>query len=142
MDLEARCFAIQALGDIGDEQAIEPLLTLLGDNFVAHEVIIALANLNPKITLPIIIKTLAHPDYLMQHYAVIALQNFSNSEVIDALITFVQDDTRYYLARITAVNTICYYPSPNVIEALFQTLPCDNPELQDAIVQWLTKIEN
>jgi HEAT repeat protein len=100
-DLQVQYEAAEALGDLGDEKAVEPLITALkrdetsGVRWKAAEALSKIGN--PAVES--LIATLQYPDEDVRWKAAIALGGIGNTDAIEPLIHLLSDDDRFVRSR-------------------------------------------
>jgi HEAT repeat protein len=100
-DLQVQYEAAEALGNIGDEKAVGPLIAALkcvefsGVRWKAAE---ALSKIGDPAVEPLI-AVLQHPDEDVRWKAAIALGEIGNTDAIEPLIALLRDDDRFVRSR-------------------------------------------
>ncbi|MDO8873019.1 MAG: HEAT repeat domain-containing protein [Methanoregula sp.] len=133
--------AAEALGNIGDESAVGPLITALKrDEFsgVRWKAAEALSKIgNPAVEL--LIATLQYPDDDVRWKAAIALGEIGNPDAIEPLIQLLSDDDRFVRSRAAhALSMIGNTAAPPLIQALKK----GDPDVRWGAALALGKIKN
>ncbi len=140
-DLQVQYEAAEALGNLGDERAIDPLIAALKrDEFsgVRWKAAEALSKIGDRAVGPLI-ATLQYPDEDVRWKAAIALGEIGNPDAIVPLISLLADDDRYVRSRAAHALSMIGEPAvPPLITALKRS---------DAGIRWgsalaLGKIKN
>ncbi|MDP2796833.1 MAG: HEAT repeat domain-containing protein [Methanoregula sp.] len=133
--------AAEALGNIGDESAVGPLITALKrDEFsgVRWKAAEALSKIgNPAVDL--LIATLQYPDDDVRWKAAIALGEIGNPDAIEPLIQLLSDDDRFVRSR--AAHALSMIGNP-AAPPLIQALKKGDPDVRWGAALALGKIKN
>jgi HEAT repeat protein len=133
--------AADALGNIGDEKAVDPLITALkrhefsGVRWKAAEALSKIGN--PAVAS--LIGALQYPDEDVRWKAAIALGEIGNPDAIDPLIQLLSDDDRFVRSRAAHALSMIGEPAvPPVIKALKN----GNPDVRWSAALAAGKIKN
>ena len=140
-DPEVQYEAAEALGNLGDEKAVGPLITALKrDEFsgVRWKAAEALSKIgNPAVEM--LIATLQYPDDDVRWKAAIALGEIGNADAIAPLIQLLSDEDRFVKSR--AAHALSMIGEP-AIPTLIHTLKKSDPDVRWAAALALGKIKN
>ncbi|MEI7856269.1 MAG: HEAT repeat domain-containing protein [Methanomicrobiales archaeon] len=140
-DLQVQYEAAEALGNLGDEKAVGPLITALKrDEFsgVRWKAAEALSKIgNPAVEQ--LIAALQYPDDDVRWKAAIALGEIGNPDAIAPLISLLSDEDRFVRGR--AAHALSMIGEQSVPQ-LIATLKANDPGLRWGAVLALGKIKN
>jgi HEAT repeat protein len=140
-DPQVQYEAAEALGDIGDEKAVGPLITALKrDEFsgVRWKAAEALSKIGNPAMEPLI-ATLQYPDDDVRWKAAIALGEIGNPNAIEPLIALLNDEDRFVRSR--AAHALSMIGEP-AVGPLIGTLKAGDPALRWGAALALGKIKN
>ncbi len=112
-DIQTRCTAIEALGELGDPRAVEPLCGLL-----------------PRFSF----------DPKTKQAIIVALGKLKDARAVDALLPFLGYLNLEKPTRLSLVATLGELGDQRAIEPLKATLSIDDPEVYHATVQALQRL--
>lgn len=112
--------AVNSLGEIGDERAVEPLLNLLISNSKIYAVSNALSNIKSKKTVEPLINLLRNDDKNIKRQSTTILGNIGDKRAIDPLIEILNDNDAYL--RVRAVKSLGQINDDKVIDPLLNAL--------------------
>jgi len=140
-DPQVQYEAAEALGMLGDERAVEPLITALkrvefsGVRWKAAEALSKIGN--PAV--PLLIATLQHPDDDVRWKAAIALGEISNPDAIGPLIALFSDEDRFVRSRAAQAVSMIGEPA---VTPLIHTLKDEDPAMRRGAALALAKIKS
>jgi len=140
-DLDVQYGAAEALGEIGDSGAVEPLIAALKNNEysgVRWKAAEALSKIGNSAVEPLI-ATLQYPDDDVRWKAAIALGEIGNPDAIDPLILLLSDDDRFVRSR--AAHALSMIGEP-AVEPLIHALKKGDPGVRWGAALALGKIKN
>lgn len=160
-----RSHAAQALGIIGDNRAIEPLIEFLRKPYKDESIsyysfpaggrgsaITALQKLGDKRTLPALIEALDDPSWGLRGDATMALCEIGNESATEALAKLVtspvqneaKDDVKgsWPRAKIWALNGIEKFGDERAVPALLQAVKSPSAKIRDRAMKALKKFPN
>jgi HEAT repeat protein len=137
----ARREAAEALGEIGDLRAVEPLIAALKDTNVSvrEGAAEALGVLKDPRAIGPLIDVLRNPDDLSRRQAAASLVNFKDPRVVDALIASLGDDWVHGSAA-QALDEIKV--DPGVAWPLIVALNDPNPKIRGTVADLLGRIKD
>lgn len=130
-----------ALAQIGDHQAFDTLISLLGypDVTVRLGAISALNSLGHPQMPQKLLSLLVNPDHLVRESAVKIAGYFAFTECVDALLACVEDENEN--VRLAAVKHLPYLDQEDqVIDILIKVLKTDTPKVRSAAIQALGEL--
>ncbi len=133
--------AAEALGNLGDEKAVGPLITALKrDEFsgVRWKAAEALSKIGNPAVGPLI-ATLQYPDDDVRWKAAIALGEIGNPDAVEPLIRLLSDEDRFVRSR--AAHALSMIGEP-AIPSLMHALRMDDPGVRWGAALALGKIKN
>ena len=137
-DIEVQCKAVDALGKIGGNQAIDALVKTLDRPELRREAIQTLTNIRTKQVVETLIGLLDDPDIEVQRKAVDALGKIGDNRSIDALVkTLDRPELRW-----DAIQALTNIRSEQVVEPLIGLLDDPDIEVQRKAVDALGRIRN
>jgi HEAT repeat protein len=140
-----RCSAARALGQLGESEALEPLIKVLSDNrdvlsqALQQEASYALSRLRGDNT-PYLIKALESRDISTKIGVANVFANLKDSRGVEPLITLLEDSN--LLLRLRVVQALGYQNDPRAVEPLLALLSDPDSSLRREIIFSLGKIKD
>jgi HEAT repeat protein len=137
-DMDVRRNAAQALGNIGDERAVESLIESLRERDLRWNASLALGMFREKWVIKRLKSCLKHPDVGIRQGATWALRQIRSKDAIDALIEAIQDKDAD--VRKGAVWALRQIHDKSNIKKMIQLLASDNEITSKAAAEVLSKV--
>ncbi|MFQ6039384.1 MAG: HEAT repeat domain-containing protein [Candidatus Poribacteria bacterium] len=131
----ARKEAARKLGELGLEDAVEPLLLALFDEedvAVRIQIIEALSQIGTDEAVAGIMDMFDDPDTDVRKAAIDVLRGIDSDEVIDELMYLADEDTDLSI-RLAAIDALCQYEDKKVFQMLAELSSDSDPMIRDAI---------
>ncbi len=135
-----RIEAIEALGVICDERAVEPMITVLGDEDVTVRqlTVITLGNIGDKRAVEPLINLLYDNDFDVRLFTIYALGNIGDSRAVEPLITALEDNDTD--VRMKIIGSLGMIGDKKAVQPLLTALREDVDQLRDKIIWALGEI--
>ena len=142
-----RILATRALGNIGDQQAVEPLVELLTDESpeVSWEAALALEKIPNRELVLEHIKDLVSTRSSIPNVAYLGAQcgdtemSTQIKKSVPFLITYLQDKKRSPIQRLAVVKTLDVIGGSQAIKALLESIDDDHIDVRNAILEALAR---
>jgi HEAT repeat protein len=136
---KVRSFAAKALGYMGDTRAVEPLITILQNDWeVRSSAALALGSLKDMRAAEVLIAALQDKNSEVRLYAALALGSLKDTRAVEPLITKLKDANEY--VRSTAARALGELGDKRAIPSLTLALKDENEDVCTVATQALEKI--